>query len=1146
MPRSHAAVLTLRFAMAVIVVFGLIPGPVGRITSVTAQDNAVAADQFARTVADGWGSAETGGAYTLFGPSSDFSVSGTTGRMTVPSIGTSRGALLKSVSAQDVDLTVRVQTDKVAAGSSLYTFLVARYIGAGNEYFGTLYLEPGGSVKLRAARMVAGSEMLLGTETTVAGLTHQANSALQVRLQAVGTNPTTLRMKVWAAGQTEPTNWQFSATDSATALQTAGGVGLRSRISSDATNAPVAFLFDDFRVGSPSTTAPTPTATTAATSTSTATTAPTNTATRTPAPTNTSTPAAATSTPTRTPPPTNTSTPAAATSTPTRTPPPTNTSTPAPTATSTPTRTATPTSTPANTTNVVVDQFTRTVSSGWGSAGTGGAYTLSGTSTDFSVNGTNGRMIVQTAGTDRQALLASVDVDDVDVTVRVRTDKVAADSSLYVILVGRYVSAGNEYFGTVRLQSTGAISVKTSRLISSTETVVGSEVTATGLTHQANSGLLVRLQVTGTNPTTLRMKVWDADQSEPSSWHINTTDSSTALQTAGSVGLRARMSSLVTNAPVTFSFDDFQARTSQTNTTTPTATTGATNTPTATTAPTRTPTPTAASAPTPTPTDEPATLLPPPGEGIKDTNYPIPSGAYFVSPSGNDSNSGTQSAPFRTLAKAVGVATSGKTIVMRGGTYRESLKYYGKALTIQPYPHEDVWLKGSIVVTDWVEDGSIWRKDNWTYEFMQGGLRSEFIDPAYPYAAHPDMVFINGQPLRQVGSQSSVTSGTFYVDYATDKLYIGSDPGGKTVEASTRAQALYIDKGDGSVLRGLGFMHYATHRNQYGAVRASANRLTIENNTFAWNAAAGLTIFGTDAVVRGNTFVRNGQLGLFGSRAHGLLFEQNRVAYNNQERFKNWESGGVKITTGENMVWQDNVVEYNFETGMWVDVESYNVKIVRNLVRNNSRHGIMYEISAGGLIASNVTVNNASNGIFVLESNDVDIYNNTIVKNRQNVRIAEGSRTSTSTVITKNVQDVVLKNNIYSNSSDSSQAFLVVNNSQLTFQQMGVVLNYNAYYRTSGTAPGTLAYLAGGTSGHKHYKSVSALQTSVGQEQQGLGIDNTSTNPFFVNESAGDYHLKSGSVAVGKGQALPASVASAIGVEDGVSVDLGALRWPGD
>jgi len=42
---------------------------------------------------------------------------------------------------------------------------------------------------------------------------------------------------------------------------------------------------------------------------------------------------------------------------------------------------------------------------------------------------------------------------------------------------------------------------------------------------------------------------------------------------------------------------------------------------------------------------------------------------YYVSPSGSDANSGTLTAPFVTLQKAVNLANPGDTIYMRGGTY---------------------------------------------------------------------------------------------------------------------------------------------------------------------------------------------------------------------------------------------------------------------------------------------------------------------------------------------------------------------------------------------------------------------------------------------------------------------------------------------
>ena len=42
---------------------------------------------------------------------------------------------------------------------------------------------------------------------------------------------------------------------------------------------------------------------------------------------------------------------------------------------------------------------------------------------------------------------------------------------------------------------------------------------------------------------------------------------------------------------------------------------------------------------------------------------------FYVSPSGNDSNSGTQASPFRSITKAQSVASSGDTVTLRGGTY---------------------------------------------------------------------------------------------------------------------------------------------------------------------------------------------------------------------------------------------------------------------------------------------------------------------------------------------------------------------------------------------------------------------------------------------------------------------------------------------
>jgi hypothetical protein len=128
---------------------------------------------------------------------------------------------------------------------------------------------------------------------------------------------------------------------------------------------------------------------------------------------------------------------------------------------------------------------------------------------------------------------------------------------------------------------------------------------------------------------------------------------------------------------------------------------------------------------------------------LQDMNYPIPPGAYFVSTTGSDTNPGTESTPFLTLGKAVAMAPPHSTIVIRAGVYRETVTIRGKSLTLQPYPHEQVWMKGSVVVNGWVAEGSCWRKDGWTYQFIPT-QDPRTIDPAFPMVRYPDQVFLDG------------------------------------------------------------------------------------------------------------------------------------------------------------------------------------------------------------------------------------------------------------------------------------------------------------------------------------------------------------------------------------------------------------------
>ena len=79
----------------------------------------------------------------------------------------------------------------------------------------------------------------------------------------------------------------------------------------------------------------------------------------------------------------------------------------------------------------------------------------------------------------------------------------------------------------------------------------------TGLTALAGDQLKVRVQVFGTSPTTIRAKVWAAGGAEPANWMLSTTDTTAALQVAGTTGLRTYILGTATDIPVTTRFDNF-------------------------------------------------------------------------------------------------------------------------------------------------------------------------------------------------------------------------------------------------------------------------------------------------------------------------------------------------------------------------------------------------------------------------------------------------------------------------------------------------------------------------------------------------------------------------------------------------------------
>lgn len=507
-----------------------------------------------------------------------------------------------------------------------------------------------------------------------------------------------------------------------------------------------------------------------------------------------------------------------------------------------------------------------------------------------------------------------------------------------------------------------------------------------------------------------------------------------------------------------------------------------------------------------------------PGKGSADvgtTQYPVPAGAVFVAPWGNDASPGDSSRPFRTVTRAAAAAPWGGTVVMRGGTYHESVTLpHDRPLTVQSYPGEAAWLDGARPVSGWIQEGSVWRVDGWTVDLdsspslfrgqpEHNGENMQFINPAFPMAAHPDQLWIDGVELKQVASRSQVTAGTFYVDGQNDTLYTGTNPVGRRVEASDLARAVTVQSPN-TTLKGIGIRRFAPSVPDQGAVNSYWPGLTLENIVVAESSTAGIGIYGANSTLRNVTVSGSGQLGIGASQAHNLTMDNVAVIGSNKERFNiSPLAGGIKVTTTTGVSLRNSLVADSHGSGFWVDESVYDATTVGNTIRDNTGRGIFYELSEKGVIESNTVTGSGEYGISIYNTGNVRVRNN-VVKSRGEALIIfqdgrkpgapgmPGSENAHSDM-TWQTRNLDIQHNYFSGDKSSvspaTALVRVYGNGRLDLRAgsaHNIVLNNNTY-AWPGARPTALLWYSISQSGDSfvEYPDLGPLTTQLGQEAQG-------------------------------------------------------------
>ncbi|MCY7760899.1 right-handed parallel beta-helix repeat-containing protein [Bacillus spizizenii] len=381
------------------------------------------------------------------------------------------------------------------------------------------------------------------------------------------------------------------------------------------------------------------------------------------------------------------------------------------------------------------------------------------------------------------------------------------------------------------------------------------------------------------------------------------------------------------------------------------------------------------------------------------------SGDYlYVSPHGSDQSEGTKEKPFRTLAHASDEAGPGTTVMIRGGTYHETLVVKhsgadGKPITFRNYENEKVVISGESIADAKYETPLIHIHDK--HDIAISGLTIQDLS---------------------VSSEEATAMG-IYVSGSSSHIAIKNnhvrDIKTTADEGNAHGIAVY---GSGS-MKDIQIEDNTVEKLTLGASEAvvlngNIDGFTISGNVVRNNNNIGIDLIGYEGTADKNDYVRNG------------VVENNTVyqnsTYGNPAYGDDYSAGGIYVDGGHGIEIKKNTV-YDNDIGIEATSEHKGkyataIQITDNKVYNNAYTGISiggYDKKRGGtsnsLIARNIMYRNDTKGLYggqlLLQ---YDAKNNTIEKN---ILTASDSRLFIGNDFTANEGNTV-NHNVYHKEAD--------------------------------------------------------------------------------------------------------------------------------
>ena len=376
------------------------------------------------------------------------------------------------------------------------------------------------------------------------------------------------------------------------------------------------------------------------------------------------------------------------------------------------------------------------------------------------------------------------------------------------------------------------------------------------------------------------------------------------------------------------------------------------------------------------------------------------SNTYWVANGGtNQTGYGTQTHPFGTIAYAVKQTVAGDTVNVEAGTYRnEEISFPNSGtstarITLQAAPGAagQVFVLGSAQVTGWTPVGGSVYSATWDSYFPTYTSGSSQLGDSFYSGPLNTPVYTPGSYLTEVTSQGAVAKGTFYINHATDTVYLwtadSGNPANEDIEGTNQGSGnSYNANLDDPLLRtnlcnylticGLDFTHFSDYFNNDGNAMVNDGEPTsinpsgiqvsnnvFYNDTFNYGGAVGLWVnYASNNLFVGDTYTNCGDYGMTGTSLTNCTFKGQTLAYNDclDKHYNPAQAGGMKICDSTGTVFDNNTVDHNGNIGIWFDVDNTATTIENNTSHDNTSNGMQYEISFNADIKNNVLYSNGS------------------------------------------------------------------------------------------------------------------------------------------------------------------------------------------